>query len=175
MESVEITLRNLRPQPVGTVNAAGFDRWRIQILEDLKRLEEIRSSAHKIEQRLRNMASFIEQQIPLISQEEGNKVIVNAGQFHWFLVKLEQRQEGMKAQLDPSDPFVSEIDPGLRKRIKSGWSLLKVPRAYQALVNRLNGRLRTSRAQSSKQRSPRKTRVVSSRHRSPARRGRPTH
>jgi hypothetical protein len=156
MESVEITVRNMRPQPVGTATAERFDAWRTSVLIELKRLETIRTANHKIERRLQSMGSFIEQQIPLMTRPKGRNVIVDAGQFHWFLVKLEQRQEGMKAQLDPSDPFISEIDPGLRKRIKAGWRLLKVPRSFEALVEKLNEQLRKGYAQPNKRLSPTK-------------------
>ena len=161
MESVEITVRKMRPQPVGTATAERCDAWRTSVLTDLRRLETIRTANHKIERRLQSMALFVEQQIPLMTRTKGKNVIVNAGPFHWCLVTLEQRQEGMKAQLDPADPFISQIDPGLRKRIKAGWRLLTVPRSFDALVEKLNEQLRKGYAQLNR-RLPPTRRVVPS-------------
>ena len=92
------------------------------------------------------METFIKQQTLLLSRAEGSKVFVKAGGFYWFLVKLEQRQERMKALIslhDPKDPFVKELDPGLRKRIKAGWSLLRVPPGFSRFVDELTSALRS--------------------------------
>jgi hypothetical protein len=128
----------MEPQPLATVGVEAFDAWARAVLNRIAQLDATRSANHPIRTRLGNMASFITMQTKLIARPQGTKLTLKAGEFYWFLVKLEQRQEKMKAALKPGDPFVKAIDPGLRDVIKQGWDLPKWPRGYWKMIGQLN-------------------------------------
>ena len=144
-ESVETTVRKLNPQRIATSTVAKFDAWRQAVLDQVERIERNRTANHPLGKRLRNMSSFLAEELADISRVEGRKVFVQAGRFHWLLVRLLQRQESMKAQLAPDDPFVRELDPKLRRRIKAGWDAVPFPESFNRLIDRLNLRMQAAR------------------------------
>jgi hypothetical protein len=147
MESVEVTVRRIQPQPLATVSAGVFDAWSQAVLEHIAELDATRSANHPIGPRLRSMASFFTKEMKQMSRREGSKVLLNAGEFHWFLCKFLQRQERVKALLSSADPFVEAIDPALRRLIKQGWDVPKWPPGYWKMVDQLRFKMEAGRAE----------------------------
>jgi hypothetical protein len=136
MKSMDAIVKRWDPQPTATAVPDVFHKWRDTLLAHIKDLEAKRGANHPLEKRLRNMIDFVEEQSQTVVRSRGNKLLINAGEFHWFLVRLEQRQESMKALIEPDDPFVRAIDPALRRRIKAGWDAVKWPTGYWSRVER---------------------------------------
>jgi hypothetical protein len=145
MEVVETTLKNLRPQPSAQATTTTFYAWRKSLLDQIARIETTRAANHPLGTRLKNMKRFIDEQTRSMSHLEGPKLVVEAGTFFWFLVRLLQRQEGMKALLEEGDPIIRELDPRLRKRIKAGWNVVEFSPRFTRLVCQLNSSLQAGR------------------------------
>lgn len=145
MEVVETTLRNLRPQPGARAATATFYAWRKSLLDQITRIEATRTANHPLGTRLKNMRRFIDEQTTSMSHVEGPKLVVEAGTFFWFLVRLLQRQEGMKTLIETGDPIMRELDPDLRTRIKAGWDVVKFSPQFTGLVCQLNSALQEGR------------------------------
>jgi hypothetical protein len=147
MESVETTVRKLKPQPIATTTVRRLSSWRESLLNQIDRVERNRTANHPIDARLRSMRHFISEQLASITHIKGRSVRVEAGRFHWFPVRLLQRQEGMKALIDPGDPLNKDLDPSLRERIKAGWDAVPFTPAFDRLINRLHLRMVRGREQ----------------------------
>lgn len=130
MKSMDAIVKRWNPQPTATAVPAAFDQWRDALLAQIKDIEQTRGANHPLATRLRNMILFIQNQTQLVVRKRGKQLLINAGEFHWFLVRLEQRQESMKSVLHPDDAFITAIDPELRNRIKAGWSAVRWPDGY---------------------------------------------
>jgi hypothetical protein len=134
---IEAQLRDLQPQPIAKANAVQFQRWRDALVRQLKRTADIRTINQPIEVRLNNMQTFIDRQLESIAEFDGDVVLIQAGRFRWFLGRLLQRQESMKALLDDGDVLIQQLDPRLRLLIKDGWGAVKWPTGWKALETRL--------------------------------------
>ena len=124
METIEAIVRDWVPQPLARAPIASFQKWKGSLIEQIHAIEATRSTHHRLGGRLKNMLAFIETQCNDITRVNGSIVTIEAGKFFWFLVRLQQRQESMKATMSTDDPFVQQIDPILRRRIIKGWDLL---------------------------------------------------
>ena len=148
MPSVDATVRDLDPQPLAQIPAKAFLEWKTALIKQLQAIEAGRSAHHPVGRRVQNMIAFIERECAAVAQMKGSTAVIQAGKFHWFLVRLEQRQEGTKRLLADDDPFVQQVDPLLRRRIKKGWDLLaNVESKYWQLVHKLQRQSRTKSAE----------------------------
>lgn len=136
MKSMDAIVKRWNPQPTATALPARFYKWRDTLLAHIKDMERRRGANHPLEKRLRNMIDFVEEQTQVVVRSRGKKLLINAGEFHWLLVRLEQRQESMKSLIEPEDVFVETIDPQLRRRIKAGWKAVQWPAGYWNRVER---------------------------------------
>ena len=156
MESVETTLRRMTPQPVATASLEALNGWHNAVLGHIKQIEAgSRGVNHPISVRLKNVATFMDQQLALIATPHKGAVNLKAGQFHWLLVRLLQRQESMKALIASGDPLVKLLDPKLRREIKRGWEIVKWPKDYIILERKLRQELVSGRGKKSQSRSAR--------------------
>ena len=124
MRSVEVVVRDWKPQPLARVPTKTFQRWKQSLIDQLHVIDKTRSVHHSVDVRIKNMITFVESQCAAHVRAEGSMALIKAGAFFSFLVRLEQRQEGMKQLIPAGDPFIHQIDPVLRRRIKKGWELL---------------------------------------------------
>lgn len=124
MPSMDAALRDLNPQPIARIPLKAFLAWKDALIKQLQVVEAERSAHHPLGQRLKNMAAFVDRECTACTRVNGATAHIQAGKFSWCLVRLEQRQEGMKRLIAADDPFVHQIDPVLRRRIKKGWNLL---------------------------------------------------
>ena len=127
----------MTPQPVATASLEALNGWHDAVLGHIKQIEASRGVNHPISVRLKNVATFMDQQLALIATPHKGAVNLKAGQFHWLLVRLLQRQESMKALIASGDPLVKLLDPKLRREIKRGWEIVKWPKDYIILERKL--------------------------------------
>lgn len=146
MRSLDALVRDWTPQPLARASLKAFSNWKRSLTEHLNVIAPTRSAHHPIDLRLQNMLTFIEHECAAHARVDGPNVVIEAGKFFWLLARLERRQESMKRLIDADDPFVDQIDPALRQRIRKGWRLLyNADRNFWPRVHRLQRQIRTQR------------------------------
>jgi hypothetical protein len=135
MQSVALTVRDLRPQPIAKAERAAFYRWRGVLEQHWRELAEECAANNRGEATCLSTLSFIDDQFRAIAVEDDKRVELEAGRYWYFLVNVELRRHRIKSQND--DAHWAKRLQKLGLHIKKGYDVVRWPSPFLKLRNEL--------------------------------------
>lgn len=136
MQSVSLTLRDLKPQPLVRRRRATLELWRRDLETHLRYMVDERSIHHAVAPRIQSMLDYINSELTTLVTPSGSGTVeIEAGRFFYLLVNLDLRGDALKRKND--DKVLNERVLRLKSIVRTGHDVLRLPSDLKILRSEL--------------------------------------